>query len=107
MKGRWDLPGGFLEADEHPTQGVIRECIEEVGFNVEPIRILGIYMGDYGITGEREHILNIVFIAHAKDEVAKGFASDETQAVRWFAVDELPQKLAFDHNSCALQDYEA
>jgi NADH pyrophosphatase NudC (nudix superfamily) len=34
-RGRWDLPGGFLEEDEHPATGVVRETREETGLEVQ------------------------------------------------------------------------
>lgn len=34
-KGRWTFPGGFLEEDEAPDEGLIREVREETGLRVE------------------------------------------------------------------------
>ena len=34
-KGRFDVPGGFLHADEHPVDGLKREVAEELGVEVE------------------------------------------------------------------------
>ena len=42
-KGWWAQPGGFLEVDETPTEGAIRETEEEIGLLVEPGEILGLY----------------------------------------------------------------
>ena len=36
-KGRIDLPGGFLEAGEHPVDGLVREAKEELGVEVEVV----------------------------------------------------------------------
>src|SRR5205085_1223949 len=36
FKGRWDIPGGFLEEGEHPLDGIRRELREETGLDVEP-----------------------------------------------------------------------
>jgi 8-oxo-dGTP diphosphatase len=38
----WTLPGGGLEFGEHPEEGVIREVMEETGFDIEPTLLLGI-----------------------------------------------------------------
>jgi ADP-ribose pyrophosphatase YjhB (NUDIX family) len=104
MKGQWDFPGGFLEEDEHPKQGIIRECAEEIGLLIEPFRIFGVYKGFYG-GKEREHILNIVYVAQLVNDKVYSYAFDETLAVKWFPVEELPASLAFEHNTLALQDW--
>ncbi|MEV4672142.1 NUDIX domain-containing protein [Actinomadura sp. NPDC049382] len=41
--GRWVPPGGVLELDETPQQGVAREVMEETGIVVEPGRLVGVY----------------------------------------------------------------
>ena len=34
-RGLWAQPGGFLEIDETPTEGAIRETLEETGWDIE------------------------------------------------------------------------
>lgn len=38
---RWVPPGGVLELDETPEQGVIREVLEETGMLVKPEILVG------------------------------------------------------------------
>lgn len=40
--GRWTLPGGGLEFGEHPEVAMVREVMEETGFDVRPASLLGI-----------------------------------------------------------------
>jgi len=47
FRGRWDLPGGFLEEGEHPLDCLRRELREETGLEVEPLELVGIWMGRY------------------------------------------------------------
>jgi NADH pyrophosphatase NudC (nudix superfamily) len=57
FKGCWDIPGGFLEAGEHPYDGMLREVKEETGLEIEiideqPVAVLksdyaDIYFGFY------------------------------------------------------------
>jgi ADP-ribose pyrophosphatase YjhB (NUDIX family) len=42
-RGLWAQPGGFLEIDETPTEGAIRETLEETGLIVTPGEIVGLY----------------------------------------------------------------
>lgn len=39
-KVAWSLPGGYLQANEHPKLGLEREIFEETGFLVHIIRII-------------------------------------------------------------------
>ncbi len=39
MTGAWYFPGGDLELNESPEEGVRREIIEETGFEVEDLRL--------------------------------------------------------------------
>ena len=40
-KGKWGLPGGFIELGETPNDGAIRELKEETNLKGKPIRLLG------------------------------------------------------------------
>jgi ADP-ribose pyrophosphatase YjhB (NUDIX family) len=42
-RGLWAQPGGFLEVDETPTEGAVRETLEETGLIVAPGEIIGLY----------------------------------------------------------------
>ena len=39
----WGLPGGVLELGESFTACVQRETLEETGYHVEPVRLIGLY----------------------------------------------------------------
>ena len=41
--GRWVPPGGVLELDETPQDGVAREVYEETGLKVQAVRLSGVY----------------------------------------------------------------
>src|SRR5437762_56298 len=45
FKGMWDIPGGFLEKNEHPEEALHREMREELSVEVEIIKMIGIFMG--------------------------------------------------------------
>jgi len=33
--GHWTLPGGYMDHDEHPAVGCVRETLEEMGINID------------------------------------------------------------------------
>lgn len=41
-KGRWTFPGGFLEEDEAPDEGLVREVFEETGLRVSVDGLLAV-----------------------------------------------------------------
>src|SRR5439155_26143560 len=87
-RGRWDIPGGFLEEDEHPLDCLRRELREETGLDVEPGEFFGVWMDRYG-PGENEPVtLNLYWTARVTGGEAK--AADDVAELRWFEPDELP-----------------
>jgi len=39
--GKWDMPGGKVDADENLEQGILREVAEETGLTISLRRVLG------------------------------------------------------------------
>jgi 8-oxo-dGTP diphosphatase len=101
FKGYWDIPGGFMEGDEHPWETAAREVKEETGLVIRPVELLGMYPDVYGESDE--YTLNIFYIA----EVAGGEPrpADDVEELGWFAGDELPEKIAFANGRQALEDW--
>jgi ADP-ribose pyrophosphatase YjhB (NUDIX family) len=93
--GAWDLPGGFVEVDEHPRDTVRRELREETGLEVEPDDFLGIWMDRYSEDESGSSTLNLYWRAPAGRGEPR--AADDVSELRWFAPDELPpaDELAF------------
>lgn len=104
-RGKWDVPGGFLEPDELPTTGAIRELHEETGLTITLTELLGFYIDDYpyGHPGDREKVLIVYFLATADGDP---HAADDVASLTWFAPHELPAPtdLAFPHLAQALTD---
>lgn len=103
-KGLWDIPGGFLEAEEHPEAGAIREVKEETGLDIQPDRLVGIYMDRYG-EGATSHTLNVFYEAHVLG--GSELPSSDLAAMQWFPVDQLPAwgEIAFENAGHAIRDW--
>ncbi len=88
--GRWVPPGGVLELDESPHDGVVREVYEETGVKVRPVKLTGVY---------KNMQLGVVSLAF-RCEVLGGeiHTSDEATRTEWVslsdAVDEMPEARA-------------
>ncbi|MFZ5391164.1 MAG: NUDIX domain-containing protein [Patescibacteria group bacterium] len=97
-KGQWNIPGGFLEAGEHPLQGAKREVKEETGLNIRIVKLLDIFKSRY-YTGD--HCVNIFYLAEIISGTPK--AGDDLGELKWFEPNKLPKKMAFKDNEAALK----
>jgi ADP-ribose pyrophosphatase YjhB (NUDIX family) len=107
FKGRWDIPGGFLEEGEHPLDGLRRELREETGLEVEPREFLGVWMDRYGGESTAEATLNLYWTARVQS--GEALAADDVDDLRWFQADELPapNELAFENVPLVLAAWRA
>jgi 8-oxo-dGTP diphosphatase len=96
QRGKWDLPGGFLEEGEEPLQGLRREFLEETGLEIEPLAWLGANVDPYDST----FVLALSWLVGGEGEPA---AADDVEALEWFGPDELPSELAFPSQHAVLR----
>lgn len=91
--GRWSLPGGAIEVGETAAQATVREVREETGYEVQVIRIIGIYSDPAQTTMQYPNGDVAAYVAIAFECRVIGGApalSDETCEVNWFRPDALP-----------------
>ncbi len=92
-KGRWALPGGFVQTGESLEQAARRELAEETGMR-------GLYLEQLYTFGDpkrdpRGWTVTVAYVALVPETVAVQ-AGDDAAAAHWFPVQSLPS-LAFDH----------
>ncbi len=92
FKGRWALPGGYIEYGERAEEAAAREAKEETGLDVELEGIVGVYSDPK--RDPRGHQISIAYRAKKSRGMLKG--SRETKEAKMWNIAKLP-KLAFDH----------
>jgi len=87
--GKWAMPGGWADVGDVPSEAAIREAKEESGFDVEIIKVVGVYDANRN-SGELElfHAVKIVYLCNIID--GKPTPSFETPEVSFFDFNNLP-----------------
>ncbi len=94
FKGRWALPGGFVEPKEDLEEAARRELAEETGLArlfLEQLYTFGAPKRD-----PRERVISVAYYALVKLTDHAVRAASDARNVAWFPVADLPA-LAFDH----------
>lgn len=98
-KGKWDLIGGFINNGETAEEAVVRETKEETGLEVSVKQYLGSISDVYGETDVAT--LNFCYLVQIKNGSPK--ADSDASELKWFSMDEIPQPMAFAHQSQAIE----
>ena len=91
-KGKFALPGGFVEIGESTEKAALREAFEETGLSVEIIKLVGVYSDPQ--RDPRGHTVTVCYLAKGEGKLKSG--SDAVSA-KLFELESIPE-LAFDHN---------
>ena len=94
-RGRWALPGGFVEMEETLEQAALRELHEETGL----ARVFLEQLYTFGDPGRdpRERVVSVAYYALVNLRDQRIQAATDAADAAWFAVQECDD-LAFDHD---------
>lgn len=103
FKGRWALPGGFVEMDEDLEASAHRELEEETG-------LTDLYMEQlytFGKPGRdpRGRVVSVAYYALVNLIDHTPTADSDADEAEWFSLDEMPP-LAFDHEKILVMAQE-
>ena len=91
-RGKYALPGGYMDRDETAEEACVREVREETGLDVRVIAFLAYY--DRPERDPRRQNVALAFLTEPMGGELR--AGDDADDAGWFALDRLPA-LAFDH----------
>lgn len=92
-KGKWALPGGFVNMDELLENACVRELHEETGLVIEKMTQLKAF--DAINRDPRHRTISVVFYSVLEND-QRIKAGDDAKKADWFSINHLPD-LAFDH----------
>ena len=92
FKGKWALPGGFVEYGEKTEDTVVREVFEETGLKTKIRGLVGVYSDPK--RDPRGHTITVAYVLEITGGTLK--AGDDASDVKFFNVNKLPT-LSFDH----------
>ncbi len=103
FKGGLDIIGGFLQLDEDPISGIIREFKEETGvrLNKKDLEYLGTWVGDYIFEEVKYYTLNVTYtikFSHKPDFKP----SDDVLDLIWLKINK-PIQFAFKYQKDVLR----
>ncbi|MHC4759141.1 MAG: NUDIX domain-containing protein [Planctomycetota bacterium] len=99
FKDQWALPGGFVGIDEELEKAAKRELQEET--NLKGVELE--QMHTFGKVGRdpRGRQITIAYIGIVTKEQPDIKGGDDADEAKWFDINALPSKMAFDHSQIA------
>jgi 8-oxo-dGTP diphosphatase len=90
--GLWSQPGGGVEPGETVDEGLLREVREELGVEVEIVRLVGVY------SKPQKHEVVLTFLCTLPPGQESALrATEEVAECGWFAGEDLPSDLLPKH----------
>lgn len=96
--GKWALPGGFLDRDETVEECVIREVLEETGWQTEVVSLFRVNSSPSRPKDNGRQNVAFEFILQPIQQTQK-FDTKESSKVEWIPFNKLRafEDFAFDH----------
>jgi 8-oxo-dGTP diphosphatase len=97
FEGQYAIPGGFVRDDESTEDAALRELHEETG--VRNVFLEQLYTFGDPSRDPRGRVITVSYYALIGSDKLSLMAGADAAEAGWFAMDDLPSSLAFDHRS--------
>lgn len=106
-KGKWDIPGGFVERHENAERALQREIKEETGLELYSFQYLCSFPNIFPYRGLEYHAIDLFYSVCVDDrDVAQLSLGDEASNYSWVSLDEIElENIAFNSTRHALLAY--
>ena len=97
-KGKWDLPGGFIDPNETAEEAACREIREELGLNLQPsdLKYVTTSPNNYLYKNVPYRTMDIFYDCALPSDVINVAAEDEIQELVWVKRSEIDlEKIGF------------
>lgn len=95
---QWCIISGHVEFGETIEQALLREIEEETNSKADLIRFIGVYSSPasqtYTYPDRTVQYVTSYFEARLTTDIQEGFSNNETQELKFFSTDQLPENLA-------------
>lgn len=103
-KGKWELPGGFVDQGESIEQALIREIAEETQLQLSHIEYLTSHPNDYCYHGVVTPVADSFYVCHVAPGQSMKLDAEEIEHFEWTRpTAEHLDNLAFSSNRAAIE----
>lgn len=92
--GKYALPGGFMDQNESAKESIIREVLEETGYQTQDCQLF-MLIDAPRLKGDSRQNVTLVHLITPSQKIQA--PDHEIESTTWFPLDQLPQEIAFDH----------
>lgn len=94
--GKWSLPGGFLDRDETAKEAVLRELLEETGYQGKIIALFRINSNPERQEEDRRQNVAIEYLVKPMKQIK--MPDKESTEIKWVPIEKINSlDFAFDH----------
>ena len=85
---RWGLPAGWVEPNEAPVHTVVREALEEIGLEIEPLQLVDVMFRPASAQHGPHATVSVVYLCEVRGGEIE--LSHEVLAARYWTIDDVP-----------------